>query len=242
MEKYRARVQTASRSKTVKTASHRPSSEEAKKSQQRKLAAQKRREEKRRLALLRKRRRQQIFRLSFALSLLFLILYWSVVAILIGTRDTSAKDALPLMVFTQGERKPDEEYEKSEFLVGGVKYLPVTKLSPYFTASQFGDSMTRSIQLKNGQWATFYLGTCEAVINFVHTSLSAPALLMEDELYLPLDFYSEKMNCFELKRDDATHEADTLTVLPVEPAFRFGDMPSSPTVLKNTIPEESAEN
>ena len=204
--------------------------------EQRRLAARRRREEKKRLAALRRLRRRQIFRASFALSLVFLCLYWCFVALSITNREKADKNNRELMLITEGERKEDKIIGKEEYVFDGVKYLPVTELSPYFTVSQFGDKKTRSFQLPDGQWATFYLGTEEGVINFIPVSLSAPSLVVDGDLYLPLDFYASKMNCCVFA-EEAQGDADTLTVKKIDPGFYFFQMPTSTPVAKGSIPQ-----
>lgn len=206
--------------------------------QKKKLQLQKQREEKKRLAALRKRRRKQLFRLSFALSLVFVILYWSFVAVSILGRVKAGEDALPLMLFTEGGRSEDEVIEANEITIGGIKYLSLDKLGSYFLVSQFGDNNTRSFAIpETGEYATFTIGTEEAIINSVHVSLSAPALLIDDTLHLPVDFFGEKMTCFDYSTGVSTYGADVLTFHDTAKlGFYFNPCPQSALVAFETVP------
>lgn len=201
-----------------------------------KAAAQKAREEKKRLAALKRKRRKQLFRLCFSLALIFVVLYWCYVAFAISTRVKAEEEILPLMIFTEGKRTEDLTLKPEEILLEGKSYLAVTKLSDYMTVSQFGDNKTRSFQLKNGQWATFHLGSEEAVINGVHVSLSAPARVVDGELCLPVDFFGTKMTSFDFSAAVSTYGADVLTAKEVEPSFYFHTSPQSGTVSYDTVP------
>ena len=241
METYRKApqkksAQTQKSSGAKKKTAGRLSPEELKKREARKLYEERRREEKRRQALLRKKRRKQLFRVSFALSLVFVLLYWAFVAVSIATRVKAGEEVLPLMVFTEGKRKEDKTYKPEELLFAGKKYLSVKELSPYMTVSQFGDGKTRSFQLENGEWATFHLGSEEAVVNGVHVSLSAPATVVEEDLYLPVDFYGAKMTLFDYSSAVPTYGADVLTAKDVEPGFYFHPSPQSAPVGFETVP------
>lgn len=184
-----------------------------------------------------KKSRRRLFTLCFVISLVLVALYWGVVAILIATRSDGNEDALPLLVFTQGERKEDKRFEPEEACINGVKYLPITFLEKYMAITQFGDDKTRSFQLcETGEYATFYLGTEEAIINGQHVSIKAPAILKDKDLYLPLDFFEDKMNCFELGLNNSTYGADVLTFnKDVKPSFLFRSMPTSDPVLYDPV-------
>lgn len=248
MEKYRAN-NAAKKHSTQNQKSSLPSKQ--KKSLEKRKESQKRREEKIRKAQMRKKRRGQLFRLSFAASLIFVLLYWAFVGISILGRDKGGEKQLPLMLFTEGKIKEDKTIEAKEITVGNVKYLSITDLSDYFTASQYGDHKTRSIRLlDDGGWATFYLGSEEAVINSVHVSLSAPAIVKDDNLYLPVDFFGDKMTCFTYSPAVASYGADVLTFRESEPISFYTDLcPESEVVSYSTVPiaptlpeEENTEN
>lgn len=202
----------------------RPLSPEEQSRRQARLEAMRRQKEaKLRQAKLRKLRRKRLFRLSFIVSLVFVMLYWGFVAISIINRPDGTKDALPLHLFTEGKRKADHKYPVEEVCVGETKYLPVTFLEKYMAISQFGDHKTRSFLLcATGEYATFYLNTEEGVINGEHFAIKSPSFMKDDVLYLPVDFFIDKMNCFQFSKNNPTYGADVLTFLPeVEPAFVY---------------------
>ena len=194
-------------------------------------------EEKAHRAALRRRRRKMLFRLSFILSLVFVFAYWIWVALSISNRPSDADQALPLYLFTEGERKEDAILEPEEVFFNQNVYLPVTKLEEYMAISQFGDHITRSFLIpSSGEYATFYLGSEEAVINGQAVSLKAPAFLKDEVLYLPADFYAEKMNCFTYSESVAAYGANVLTFTGESPSFLFHSFPPSPPVDPATIP------
>lgn len=185
----------------------------------RREAIRRQKEEAARQRRIRKARRQRLFRLSFIGGLILVILYWSVVAALIINRADGSEDALPLLIFEQGERKEKDEFQPEEICIGETKYLPVSFLEDYLAISQFGDHKTRSFLIcANGEFATFYLNNEEVIINGEHCAMKAPALMKDGELLLPIDFYAEKMSCFELGKNNATYGADVLTFLKDQPA------------------------
>lgn len=144
---------------------------------------------------------------------------------------------MPLYLFTEGERKENKILPAEEVSFGGYVYLPVKNLEEYMAISQFGDHKTRSILLlSSGEYATFYLGSEEAEINGVRVSLKAPSFMKGDELYLPIDFYAEKMNCFTYAASVAAYGGDTLTYSGKDPSFLFRPFPLEAPVDPATIP------
>lgn len=187
-------------------------------------------------------RRRALFRVSFAVALVFLVLYVVWVAVDICTRSDGNEDALPLLIFTDTEKKEDMRLEVEEVSFGGKLYLPVTALEPYMAISQFGDYQTRSFLLcESGQYATFYLGTPLAIVNGVRVNLKEIVFVKDDILYLPMDFYTDKMNCFTLT-ESTPLAANVFTFLSeVPPAFRFHTTGGCPTVDPATIPVAPTE-
>lgn len=203
----------------------------------RREALRQEKEERARLLRLRRQRRARLFRLCLSVSLVLVVFYWAWVAISITTRSDGSEDALPLMIFTEGERKEDKTFSPEEVCVGEVKYLPLTELENYMAISQFGDHETRSFLIcSSGEYATFYLGTTEAIINGIHVSLKEPVFLKEDVLYLPVDFFADKMNCFTYSASVAAYGADVLTYLDTEPGFLFSSCPAGESVSYATVP------
>jgi len=170
----------------------------------------------------RRRRQRRLFLLSFALSLVFVLLYWGWVGVSIFTRSDGSENAMPILVYTEGESKQDLRFEAKEVYRNGTYYLPLSVLQEYMAISCFGDSETSSFQLSNqGEYATFRLNTDRAVINGKEVSLKAKSLLIDDMLYLPVDFYAEKMQCFTFT-ESAPLAAKVLTYHPnATHSFRF---------------------
>jgi len=197
-----------------------------------------RQEERARRKQIQKQRRKRLFTLCFWVAVVLVILYWSVVALLIVNRPDGSEDALPLLLFEQGERKAKKEYKPEEVCIGGTKYLPVTFLEDFIAISQFGDQKTRSFLIcSSGEFATFYVNNEEVIVNGERVSMRAPALMIDEKLYLPLDFYAEKMTCFELGKNNATYGADVLTFLKDrEPSFVFHPVTADLPVDYATVP------
>lgn len=204
----------------------------------RKEALRRRKEELARQRRIRRERRKRLFKLCFTVSLVFVVLYWIFVGVSIANRPDGSEDALSLLLFRQGERKPVKEYEPEEVCIGETKYLPVSFLEDFFAISQFGDHKTRSFLLcSDGEFATFYLDTEEVIVNGERTSMRAPAKLINGELHLPVEFFAEKMSCFELGKNNATYGADVLTYLDdQETSFVFKSCTAEAPVDYNTVP------
>lgn len=196
-----------------------------------------RREEAARLRQLRRQRRKKLFLISSVLALVFVVFYYGYVALSILLRPDGSEDALPLMVFTQGELEEDTAFEPQEVTFNGGTYLPVTVLEPYMAISQFGDYETRSFLLcDSGEYATFYLGTCNAVVNGEKVFLENRVFLKDEMLYIPVDFFEDKMNCFDYTHSSAL-AANVLTYLEgVDPGFRFSPSSENQPVDVATVP------
>ncbi len=206
---------------------------EAKRREEARIAA----ENRRRAKLYRKKRRARILALSFALALVFVVIYWAWVAFSIMTRADLPEDALPILIFTDGERKEDLRFEAEEITFGDGAFLPVTVLEKYTAISIFGDYDTRSFLIRQGgEYATFTLNSPAVLVNGEKVSMKASAFLKDDVLYIPVDFFTDKMTCFTYAHSSAL-AANVLTYLPqAEMTFVFRDMPTSPTVDISTAP------
>ena len=194
-------------------------------------------EEKARRKRLRRARRKELFRRSFATGLAFFILYWASAAVSIATRSEGGEDALPLYLYTEGERKEDVKLSAEEVVIGGAVYLPLQYLENYMAISRFGDYASRSFLLcESGEYATFYPGTPQALINGIKVNLKENVVLKDGELYLPIDFYTDKMNCFTFA-ESIPLAANVLTyVSSVEPGMRFVPEGESAPVDVSTAP------
>ena len=233
-EKYRKtekRPQSSAVKKTV--SSEEKKRREAKRREEARIAA----ENRRRAKIARKKRRTRIFAISFALSLVFVVIYWAWVAFSILGRDAISEDALPLLVYTDGERKEDLRFEAEEVTFGDEVFLPVTVLEEYTAVSIFGDYDTRSFLIRqDGEYATFALNSPSVLVNGQKVSTKSSAFLKDDVLYIPVDFFTDKMSCFSYTHSSAL-AANVLTYLPQEGiSFVFREMPASPTVDAATVP------
>ncbi len=191
----------------------------------------------RRRRRLHRQRRLQLMKVSFLVSLVMVALYWAYVALSIVNRPDGTENALPLMIFTEGEREDDSTLEIGEVFFNGAYYLPVTELEPYMAISQFGDHKTRSFLLCGSEeYATFTLGSPAVEINGVETSLKENSFLLNDVLYIPMDFFTDKMNCFTFT-ESAPLAAKVLTFNEsVTPAFRFHSDSAPARVDPATVP------
>ena len=186
---------------------------------------------------LRRERRKYLFQVSLRVGLAFAILYWCWVGISIATRPDGNEEAMPLMIFTEGERQEDKTLTVEESSFGGKVYMPVTELEAYMAISQFWDYKTRSFLIcESGEYATFFLDTTAAIINGQRVSLKEKVFLKDDVLYLPIDFYSDKMNCFTFAQS-VPLAANVLTFREdVAPAMQFHGEAECAPVDPGTIP------
>ena len=212
-ERYRAARGTHSSVGGNRTSPRRALSPEEK----RRREIRRRKEEARREALarerekLRRERRQRLFRLSLVAGVIFTVFYWCFVCISIVNRADGNEEALPLMLFTEGEREADKTIVAEEVHFDGKLYMPVKELEKYMAISQFGDYQTRSFLIcESGEYATFYLDSTCAIVNGQRVALKEKAVLVDDQLYLPIDFYQDKMNCFTFT-ESAPLAANVLT-------------------------------
>jgi len=240
-EKYRKTEKRPQKSPVKKNIS---SEEKRRREEEKKRREAKRREEariaaenRRRAKIARKKRRGRIFALSFVLALVFVVLYWAWVAFSIFGRTSLSEDALPLLIFTDGKREEDVRLEAEAVTFGEEVFLPVTVLEKYTAISIFGDYDTRSFLIRQGgDYATFTLGSCNVLVNGQKVSMKSAAFLKDDVLYIPVDFFTDKMTCFSFAHSSAL-AANVLTYFPEgEMTFVFRDMPPSPTVDVSTAP------
>jgi hypothetical protein len=225
-------------SKSGQKANTAPSPEERRKREEARRAEElRRRREAHEAKLLRRERQKALFGRAFLLALVFVAIYWIWVVVSISSRSDGKEDAMPILVFTKGEKSEDSKFEAEQVYFNNTYYLPVTCLEPYMAITQFGDRSTRSILLcESGEYATFYLNNESAVINGQRVFLKHPAFLKDDVLYLPSEFYKETMNCFTLD-DSVALAGKVLTFDPEKtPSFGFKTASSVPLVDPATIP------
>ena len=113
--------------------------------------------------------------------------------------------------------------DRHAFLSGAVAYLT-----------------GETVAFSGGDVATFTLGTPNCEINGVGMSLEAPVFLKDDVIYLPVDFFYRRMNCFEYTFSSPLN-ANVLTFLPeVPPGLVAHVMTSSPRIDPATVPAAPA--
>lgn len=190
------------RAKARPTAKRKPLSPEEKK--RRAEAAAQEKERRAQEKLLRRARRRALFVASLATSLVFVVLYYVFVGVSIATRPDGREDAMPVVIYRGTASKEEARLEVEEVYFKGTYYLPLTVLEPYVTVTEFGDHSTRSFALSgDGGYATFFLNSCDAVICGVRVSLEGESFIKDNVLYLPADFYRDKMNCFTFEKSTA---------------------------------------
>ena len=195
-------------------------------------------------------RRRQLFLLSLIAAVALVVIYWLWVAADIAFRPDGTEDAQPVILFTQGKKEKDKQYSADEVFYRGTHYLPITALEPYFEISQFGDHISRSFQInETGEFATFYINTCNAVINSQKVSLKKEAIVRDGTLYLPLDFFREAMADVIAVEDSAALAAWVVTVKETKGnyfKYQINEAsaaidPSLAPALPETEPEETTE-
>lgn len=188
-------------------------------------------------AAQRKTRRIRLFRLSGIFSVVLVLIYWLAVALMIRGRDDGSENAVPVKIFTEASRKEDKTFKVDDVYFNGTYYLPVTFLKDYTAISEFGDHKTRSFSLAaTGEYASFDLGTGNAVVNGQTVSIKAVSFVKNDTLYLPVDFYTDKMSCFEFAYSSAL-SANVLTYLEsAGMGFTFHESRESARVDVSTAP------
>ena len=232
-ERYRT-----GRARTAQKQKPNPSLEQRKKTSFRKKKEAEERAERRRIAARRRRYKRGLFRISLSLALVFVMLYYAYVAIAISTRSDGSADALDTLVFQEGKRKEEKTISAEVTYRKGTYYLPITELEEMMAISQFGDHRTRSFMLCDSEeYASFVLNSCDVIVNGERVSTKNPAFVENDVLYLPMDFVTEKMNCFTFSEAVPAYGANVLTFLKTEdPAFRFRATPTENAVSVDTIP------
>lgn len=184
-------------------------------------------------------RRRRLFILSSLLALVIVAGYYTVLVSGLG-KAQEPKEAYPVQVFRAGEKEAMKTYTVQETYVNGDIYLPLSALQEFVTVTQYGDHARRSLSLSNGDSVTFDLGTPNCVVNGVQVSLTAPVFIEGEELYLPVDFFYRRMNCFEYAFSSPLN-ANVLTYLSdVTPALTSHVMTASPRIDPATVPAAPA--
>lgn len=232
-ERYRT-----GRARTAPNQKPNPSAEQRKKASLRKKREAEEKAERRRIAARRKRYKRGLFRISLALALVFVMLYYAYVAIAIITRSDGSSDAMDTLVFQEGKRKEEKNLSAEVTYRKGAYYLPITELEKMITISQFGDHRTRSFMLcESEEYASFVLNSCDVIVNGERVSTKNPAFVENDILYLPMDFITEKMNCFTFSEAVPAYGANVLTFLKTQDAaFSFHATPPENAVSADSIP------
>lgn len=201
----------------------------------RRAAEERAREERARAREVRRFRRRRLYLLASLFAVLFTAVYFIALSAIVN-RTTPDKDAVGVQIFRAGEKDPVKIYTAEETVFGGSTYLPLSALEEFVSVSQSGDHASRSLIFSGGDEISFHLGTPDCVANGVRVSLSAPAFLKDDVLYLPADFFSLRMNCFEYTYSPAV-KANVLTFMTGQtPALTTRTMTSTPRVDPATIP------
>lgn len=205
----------------------------------RREAEERAREERARERSLRRFRRRRLFTLASLLSLVIVVGYYAI--LMAGLNRTPApEDAYPVQIFRAGEKNALKTYTVEETYFNGNVYLPLSALQEFTTVTQYGDHARRSLAFSGGDIASFDLGTPNCEINGVRVSLTAPVFLKDDVLYLPVDFFFRRMNCFEYTYSSALN-ANVLTYLSeITPALTAREMEKPEPLDESRIPVPSA--
>lgn len=91
-------------------------------------------------------------------------------------------------------------YEKQTLLEDGTLYVNTRLLSSYTSLSEGGNHLVRTLYLKD-QEALFYLNTSTVCINGQYTSLSAPSIVKNGSLCVPLDFFTRCVTGLSVRTD-----------------------------------------
>lgn len=215
---------------------------------QREEEERRREEEKERKARAKKTRRV-LFVASLVLALVFTAVYWAFVGFSIKNRSAVPKALsdkyYPLLIYTEGSEKEDLSYKAKDQIFDTVNkrpYVPLSCFKKYVPVTLSGDPGTRVILLANGDEAKFYLGTDHAVINGEDVFLSAPAFLKNGELYLPLDFLTDHMNCFSFNSSVIINNVGKCNVLSfigtVAPGMTSRTSSGCTKVDRSTVPPD----
>lgn len=194
--------------------------------------------QKRRLSQQRKERRRRARRNFFQYALTALVFYFVFVLIAVGTvwiklhrfPRTPVSEHDVFWADVEQDRFSAElkgtRYSKEDLLIGNDLYLSAELLSSYVSLSEGGNHLVRTLYFEDGE-ALFFLNSTTVCINGQYTSLSAPSLLRNGKLCLPLDFFTRCLSGLEISVDE---EADRYVIKKsAEILFTF----------KEPVPEDS---
>lgn len=79
-------------------------------------------------------------------------------------------------------------YKKNDLEVNGMLYLSTDTLSQYTPLTEGGNSAVRTVYIGESQ-ASFDIGTTNATVNGQKISMSAPSVIVNSRLCVPMDFF-----------------------------------------------------
>lgn len=145
-----------------------------------------------------------IFSVAYAFFLLSFCLIMFV-KIHIKTKPDSIKDAYGVEV-DLAEKQTNEKnpkYAGKDLVIDGEFYIPfsaVANIEKYTLAVD--DDVVSVIFEKNGEYAKFKIDTLKAIVNGNEIELSQNAKYLNENIYLPLDFYETQLLGFSVEVND----------------------------------------
>lgn len=118
-------------------------------------------------------------------------------------------------------------------------YLPFSAISEYFNFTMSGDSETRTVLVGSSQGeysekntAVFKIGTREIVLNGSKTNLKSPSLYMNNEVYIPIDFFETYVKGIEIKIENSKKQT-TAKIIKSEHTVYFSSSANTPLEIPN---------
>lgn len=204
----------------------------------RQIENQRRLREKARKQRERKRRRALAKRFFILTVILYIFIILAILFIFsISLRSCEEKAPRHDIVIEQNE-EDKELLKKNKLYFDDEFYIPLSAIEKLTGIKVTGDKDNLSFIFDvNGEFAKFEIGTTNAEVNANKVELSHRSLMVDGELYLPFDFFTDHTRGFNVSIDEKAN-AYTIALSPdVEPQFILKAPKATAPVEENGVVE-----
>lgn len=168
----------------------------------------------------RRRRRQVAKRFVVLTIILYVFLLLAFLFIFSISLKSCSKDEPKHDIIIENGDSDTETLNKNELYYDEKFYLPLSAIGKLTEIKVTGDKDKLSFIFEcNDEYAKFVINTTEAEVNSNPIELSHKALMIDGELYLPFDFFTEHMMGFTLTIDDKNNTYTITADSTTEPQF-----------------------
>ena len=202
------------------------------------LETQRRLREKARKQKERRRKRVLAKRFFILTVILYIFIILAILFVFsISLRSCKKEEPKHDIVIEQNEDSK-EVLKKNQLYFDEEFYIPLSAIEKLSSIKVTGDKDNLSFIFDiNGEFAKFVIGTTDAEVNSNKIELSHKSLMVDGELYLPFDFFSDYMRGFDLSIDEETGTYTVALSPDVEPQFILKAPKKTEPIEENVVTE-----